>query len=134
MQGNRDAQFVGSDFRANFKQVIAKRSDLVRRQGGRMKAPGSDTLYRAGTVLGIVTATGRWAPYNDGNSDGTETARGVLEMDIMCPADDSSSEIVVIKGGDLLKDLLIGLDSAGITDLGGVSALEHGVNLFSFWK
>lgn len=133
-QGNRDASFVGTDFSANFKQVIAKRSDLVRRSGQRMTAPGSDTLYRAGQVLGKVTATGRYAPYNDSNSDGTEVARSVLEMDTMVKANDSSSEIVMIVGGDLLKDLLVGLDAAGIVDLGGVNSVEKGINIFSFWK
>lgn len=132
--GNRDAQFVGSDFVANFKQIIAKRSDLVRRSGQRMVAPGTDTLYRAGQVLGKVTASGRYAPYNDGNSDGTEVARAVLEADTMVTASDSSSAISMIVGGDLLKDLLIGLDAAGIVDLGGVTTVEKGVNIFSFWK
>lgn len=31
-----------------------------------------------GTVMGKVTATGKWKPHTDGASDGTETAAGVL--------------------------------------------------------
>lgn len=127
----RDALFNAEDNRANFKQIIAKRSDLVQYAGGRMTAPGSLTRYEAGLVLGIVTATGRYAPYDNAHSDGTEVAVGVLSETTDADDDDNGTEIVVIKSGILFADKLIGLDSAAKTDLAANSYAEHGVNLIS---
>ncbi len=31
-----------------------------------------------GTVLGVITASGKYAPYDDDNTDGTQTAVGLL--------------------------------------------------------
>lgn len=130
----RDAMFIGSDSRSNFKQVIAKRSDLARYDGGRMIPAGAGltVVTEAGTVLGVVTSSGLYKPYNNSNSDGSEVAVGVLSE--QCETDEfgNGSEIAVLKSATLFKDLLIGLDSAAIVDLGGHSSIEHGTNLFSF--
>lgn len=41
----------------------------------------------SGTVLGIVTATGKLAPYASGASDGSQTAVGLLYNPITVPTD-----------------------------------------------
>src|SRR4051812_19147827 len=43
----------------------------------------------AGTVLGVVTATGRLGAYASGNADGTQTPVGLLYNPITVPADTS---------------------------------------------
>lgn len=43
--------------------------------------------YAKGTLIGRVTATGYYGPYNDAASDGTETARAILEY--ACTVDSS---------------------------------------------
>ena len=49
----------------------------------RMKAAASSTVeYTRGTVLGRVSATGRYAIYDPDGVDGTETAAGILAYDI----------------------------------------------------
>jgi hypothetical protein len=130
---DKDALFIASDFRANMKQVIAKRSDLARFDGGRMvpSSSGTTVTYYAGQVLGVVTATGLYKPYASANSDGSQVAVGVLAE--TCQVDDAGngSEISIIKSATLLKDLLIGLDSGAITNLQGKSSVEHGTNLLS---
>lgn len=40
------------------------------------------TTLRKGVVMGIVTATGRYKEYDDGDSDGTQVARGILMQEI----------------------------------------------------
>lgn len=130
----RDASFIGSDFRENFKQIIAKRSDLVVFNGVRMVPAGAGltVTYEAGLVLGKVTSSGLYAPYNNSNSDGTEVAVGVLAEKVVTDEFGNDSEAAMIQSGILFEDLLIGLDSAAKADLKSVSFAEHGSNLIKF--
>jgi len=131
----RDALFIPSDSRANFKNVIAKRSDLARFDGGRLAPSLYNTNQEAGLVLGYAS-TGADAncfkAYASGNTDGSQVAVGVLAESQSVDAAGNGSEIVVLKSAVVFKDLLIGLDAGAITNLNGKSSVEHGVNLFSF--
>lgn len=40
------------------------------------------TVLRAGTLMGVITASGKWAQWNPDASDGTETLRGVLPVEL----------------------------------------------------
>jgi len=133
----RDALFIGSDYRDNFKQVIAKRPDLVQFASGRMKPAASGTLvtYEAGLVLGYASTgadAGFLKAYASGNSDGSQVPVGVLAEQVLTDSSGNGSEAVIIKAGTLFKDLLIGLDSGAISALYGQSYIEHGTNLFQF--
>lgn len=134
-QEARDAMFIPEDNRANFKDVIAKRSDLTRKAGGRLNIPGSGTVrHEAGEVLGYATSgpdAGRYKAYDNAATDGSQTAVGVLETTSDVDSDDNGSEIVIIKSGDLFEDLLIGLDAPAKVDLHANEYVEHGVNLIS---
>lgn len=133
----RDAQFIASDNRENFKQIIAKRSDLVKFKRGRLAPSLKGTTQQAGLVLGYATSgadSGFYKAYNDANTDGSQTAVGVLSESQVVESTPASgpgdgSEIAVIYEGDLFEDLLIGLDAAGKVDLGAHSYVEGGVNL-----
>jgi len=128
----RDALFIGTDYRDNFKQVIAKRSDLVQFDGGRLAPSTFGTVLQAGTVLGYAATggdAGFWKPYNSANTDGSQVALGVLSEYASPDASGNGSEIAIIKDGILFKDLLIGLDSGAISALHGSVSVEHGVNL-----
>lgn len=41
-------------------------------------SPNSTSILRAGLILGKITASGKYAQYNNAASDGTETAVGIL--------------------------------------------------------
>lgn len=136
----RDALFIPQDDRSNFKQIIAKRSDLVQYGEGRLAPSMTPGYYYAGLVLGYAATgpdAGYYKAYNDSNSDGSQTAVGVLSEDanIQTPAGTSGpagfgSKISIIRAtANLFKDLLIGLDAAGIVDLGAKSYVENGVNI-----
>lgn len=128
----RDSLFIASDSRENFKNVIAKRSDLVQFDGGRLAPSLYGTTQNAGLVLGKASSggdSGYYKAYNDSNTDGSQTAVGVLSETQTVDASGNGSEISIIKEGILFQDLLIGLDANGITDLGGKPVVEHGVNL-----
>lgn len=69
----------------------------------------------AGTVLGIVTASGEYAAYDDDASDGTQTAVAILAIDV-----DATSAAVVASAyvhGEFNEDALTGIDAAGKADL-----------------
>ena len=51
-----------------------------------------------GTVVGLVTATGRFAAYDSGNVDGTEDIYGVLTVDYDNTAPVDSSAAIAISG------------------------------------
>lgn len=136
-QEYRDSLFIPEDNRENFKQIIAKRSDLVRFDGGRLKNSGSGLFvtWRAGTVLGYATSgadSGKYKAYDDTNTDGSQTAVGVLSEDALVDDAGNGSEISIIRKGCLFADLLIGMDAAGRVDLGARTFVEHGTNLIEF--
>lgn len=79
-----------------------------------------------GTALGQITSTGKYAPYNDAHSDGTNVCSGFLGVDM-------TNDYPSLAGIDLVSDMWIsgnfvlskltaaGLDSNGIADLGARS-------------
>jgi hypothetical protein len=129
----RDSLFIATDNRENFKQIIAKRSDLVRYAGGRLAPSMVSGYYYAGLVLGYASSgsdAGYYKAYAVGNSDGSQVAVGVLSEDANVTSNGSGpgngSEIAIIKEGDLFQDLLIGLDATAISNMSGKSYTEHG--------
>lgn len=134
----RDALFIPSDNRENFKQIIAKRSDLVRFARGRLAPSMTPGYYYAGLVLGFATSgadSGYYKAYNSANTDGSQTAAGVLSEDAAIQGAASAvgdgSEVVVIKEGELFQSLLIGLDAGAISAMSGKSYVEGGNQILS---
>lgn len=89
--------------------------------------------YSRGQVLGQVTASKRFAPYNDGANDGREVARAVLAY--ACTVDSNNKVTIgdgtagdeqgatqttcpAYLGGYFRCEDLVGLDANAITDLG----------------
>ncbi len=137
-QEYRDSLFIASDNRANFKQIIAKRSDQAKFAGGRMAysavSAGTTVTYLAGLVVGLATSgadSGKYKPYAAGNTDGSQVACGVLAEDVITDSAGNGSECSILrgKGISLFQAKLIGLDSGAITNLGALSYLEHGTLL-----
>lgn len=91
-------------------------------EGGTFELAAGEQLP-SGQVVGRRTADGKYVAYDDGNTDGSEVAVGVLRFHIERPdgsAGDTLGEIVFGQA-DLKLDQLTGLDAAAVTDLGGVS-------------
>lgn len=93
--------------------------------------------YAKGTLLGEVTATpGTYRAYADANTDGSQTARAILEYAVTA---DASGNITALgdrgpttkttpayRGGTFQATDLVGLDAAAVADL-GAHFLEGGV-------
>ncbi len=80
-----------------------------------------------GYVLGIVSATGHYAPYDNSASDGTEEAAGVLYAELVNagPAPASMTGVVINFGAEVRKDGLTWLsdddEAEGLVDLAAVA-------------
>lgn len=77
-------------------------------------AEGSDVLL-SGTVLGKITASGKYTAYDDGNSDGTETAVGILLNRVDPTNGDELGSLQIM--GVVRSGSLYGLDAAAMADL-----------------
>ena len=69
----------------------------------------------AGTVLGIITASSDFSAYDNGHSDGTEVAVGILLDD--CDAINGDKECSIVMEGVAIKARLTGLDANAETDI-----------------
>lgn len=95
-----------------------------------VKLQASQTIAK-GTVMGELTASpGTFKVYATGNADGSETAKCIMQYDVVTDA----SQKVTIGGGEAGQKYetapvyfsgyfrtteLVGLDAAGIVDFGG---------------
>jgi len=80
-------------------------------------ASGADgrKIAKVGTVLGKITATGLYGPYNAGNSDGTEKADCILFNTV--DLTDGNAVAAAITQGVVREARCIGLDEAAKTAL-----------------
>jgi hypothetical protein len=136
-QAAHDSLWIGSGYRANFKQIVAKRSDLVKWSRGRVIAPtsGANVVYNAGTLMGQVTSggnAGKYKPYASGSSDGSQNPVGFLADDVEVDTLGNGSEIRLITGGQVYLNALIGLDAGGQTALKAKVIVEGGNSILDF--
>ena len=76
----------------------------------------------AGTVLGKITASGKYVAYNNGASDGTQTAAGILFSAAPDLAVDQSAAMIA-RDAEVMGSLLVGSDAPGIADLAAIGIL-----------
>ena len=82
---------------------------------------GSGVVVR-GTLLGKVTATGKYKPYSNANADGSETAKLVLAENVDATAADVKT--TAFAAGEFNEAVLVGLDAAARVDFEpGTSAI-----------
>lgn len=79
-----------------------------------------DTTLRKGLVLGKITASGKFAQYDSGAVDGTETAYGILaDQGKVVDGDGNAVDTfaTVMVHGKVGESKLIGIDTAAKADL-----------------
>lgn len=77
----------------------------------------TNNVIPSGTVLGRITASGKYAPYNNGASDGTEVAAGILFNSVGTRAGQTQAASAMLVHGFVDAAKLVGLDAAARTDL-----------------
>lgn len=82
----------------------------------------SDKVVKAGTILGEITASKRYGPYDNGASDGTQTAVFVLLEDT--DVSGGHSPAAGMWHGQIWKSKLPKQSGAGSLDSGGITDLK----------
>lgn len=77
----------------------------------------SGQTLAAGTLLGRVTASGKYAAYNDALATGVEVCKGILLKAVAAVGGDVLCDILV--SGTVKYDQLVGYDAAALVDLKG---------------
>jgi uncharacterized protein YbjT (DUF2867 family) len=75
-----------------------------------------------GTLIGKITASGKWAAYNNANADGTEVARGVLYAGVPDIAVDQPA-VAIVREAEVQSDRLTGVDAPGTADLAAIGVI-----------
>ncbi len=78
----------------------------------------------AGTLVGKVTASGKYIAYADGNVDGSETAAGVILEDCDASAADATA-VIIARDAEVKSALLTGSDAAGLADLEAIGIIAR---------
>ena len=76
----------------------------------------------AGELVGKVTASGKYATYDNGAADGTETAAGIIYADCDATGGDTLAAIVV-RDAEVSSNTLTGSDANGVTDLAALNII-----------
>lgn len=97
-------------------------------KGGTIAQVSAGAVIASGTLMGRITASGKWAPYDDGASNGLQTARAVLWGHVDTTQGDVEGNLIF--SGVLKYDQLTGIDANGITDLGAKT--DTVMNFFRF--
>lgn len=98
----------GATTTQTFKEVLASTSLQAKIPGGVLLAQGNGVLAK-GTVLGKITASGKFAPYVSGHTDGTQTAVCILDNDADTTNNDVGASAWV--AGMFVSSALTGLDA-----------------------
>jgi hypothetical protein len=84
-------------------------------------ASGAGVL-KAGTVLGKITASGKYTVYSNVAADGTQTAAGILYSAVDATSADTNA-VMIARHAEVVETALTGIDSAGKTDLAALQII-----------
>ena len=108
--------------------ILASYARLTQR-GCTVLKESSGEVIAAGTVLGRITASGLYVPYDeDGVDDGREVAVGVLRQAVDTTGGNALGNIFI--SGIIKYDLLVGIDAGAVADLNG--RYDEVMNTFIF--
>jgi hypothetical protein len=85
------------------------------------------SVIKSGTVLGKVTASGKYKPYSNVAADGSEVAAGVLYRATDAVTGDVKS-VILNKDAEFNRFELTGLDTAGEADLLALGIKVRGID------
>ena len=85
---------------------------------------GSSAL-KSGTVMSQLTATGKWVPYDDSGTDGTETASGILYTALPAGSGDVKA-VMFVRQCEVTRAALTGLNANAVADLAAKGIIVRG--------
>lgn len=75
------------------------------------------TAVRSGTLVGKITASGKYIPYLDGAGDGSQTAAGVLYQEFAAGNAGDVKATIFVRACEVVSAKLTGADANGLSDL-----------------
>lgn len=115
--GNEDQRWLGSAHGTDMNESVTLDGDLF-------LTAFPDGVVKSGVVLGKITASGKYGPYNNLATDGREVARGFLfkTTDLRGTTAAAAQDVTaaMLVHGEVIEAYLPtghGLDAAGRTDL-----------------
>lgn len=69
-----------------------------------------------GTLVGKITASGKYKEYNNANSDGSEVAAGITYAAVTDSASDQKA-VIIARNAEVMSSALTGSDTPGKADL-----------------
>lgn len=99
--------------------VLSEGNGLISRE---VRTIASGQNLAAGTVLGKITASGKYAAYDNAALDGTQTAVEVLFDNVDASAADVEA-VTIARNAEVNGDELTGLDANAIADLLAVNII-----------
>lgn len=83
------------------------------------------SAIKSGTVMSKLTATGKWVPYDDVGTDGSEVASGILYTAL--PAGSGDVEAVMfVRDCEVVRAALTGLNANAEADLAAKGIIVRG--------
>ncbi len=79
-------------------------------------------VLQAGTVLGKVTASGKYVAYDNAATNGSQTAAGVLYAQVDATSADATA-LGIMRHAEVKASFLTGFDTAAKADLEAISIL-----------
>lgn len=83
------------------------------------------SAIQPGTLMGKITASGKWVAYSDAANDGSEVARGIARNFIPDLAADQKQTLLV-RHAQVMRSELTGLDANGEADLKAIGIIVRG--------
>lgn len=84
----------------------------------------SGAALASGTVLGKITASGKFVPYAPGASDGSENAVAVLIPNLPAATGDVRAAVIA-RDAEVKSSMLTGRDTAGDAELAAVGIIAR---------
>lgn len=85
------------------------------------------TAFASGTVMGKITASGKYVPYKSTNSDGSQTAAGILYARTKAVTGDVSA-VLIDTDAEVNVNELTGLDAGATTALKALGIKVRGTD------
>jgi len=112
-EGNHTGEFLLSEGNGNIS-----REQVTVAQGA--------TAIRSGTVMGKITASGKYIAYVDAAVDGSGVAAGILFADL--PAQTGSVDhkaAIIARSAEVIASKIVGSDANAVTELAALGIIQR---------
>lgn len=101
--------------------LLSEANGYRSREAVTVTVSGADK-WVSGTVLGKITASGKYVKYSDVAADGSQTAAAIL-LNELAPVAGDIAATVIVRDAEVIDAKLTGIDANGRTDLAALGII-----------